>query len=94
MLLQVMRALGVRRPPLKALGGWLLEKAGRLKTNGHLVTRAPACVGTACHPADGEDRDALHRHADRELYRAKRLGAAGPRITDARGPGAVPGVRT
>lgn len=40
-LLQVMRTLGVRRPAYKALAGWLLEKAGRLKTNGHLVSRAP-----------------------------------------------------
>lgn len=40
-LVQVMRTLGVRRQAYKALGGWLLEKAGRLKTNGHLLSRAP-----------------------------------------------------
>lgn len=40
-LLRVMRALGVRPRADKAAVGWLLEKAGRLKTNGHLVSRAP-----------------------------------------------------
>lgn len=40
-LLALAAALGVRVPAYKVVGGWVLEKAGRLKANGHLVTRSP-----------------------------------------------------
>ena len=40
-LLAVMRALGVPVRHYKVAAGWLLEKAGRLKSNGHLVSRSP-----------------------------------------------------
>lgn len=40
-LLRLMRSLGVSTRTWKAVGGWLLEKAGRVKSNGRLVRRSP-----------------------------------------------------
>ena len=40
-LLEVMAALGVPVRRYKAWAGWIGEKAGRLKFNGHLLTRSP-----------------------------------------------------
>jgi len=40
-LVDVMRTLGVPVRPYKVLAAWALEKAGRLKPNGHLLTRSP-----------------------------------------------------
>ena len=40
-LLSVARALGVPVRRYKLLVGWAAEKAGRLKPNGHLTSRAP-----------------------------------------------------
>ncbi len=40
-LLVVMRRLGVRVRPYKVALGWTLEKLGRVKTNGRLVSRSP-----------------------------------------------------
>lgn len=40
-LLRVMRALGVPVRRYRMGAGWLLEKAGRMKTNGFLVRRSP-----------------------------------------------------
>ncbi|HEU0101923.1 MAG TPA: hypothetical protein VFR07_06335 [Mycobacteriales bacterium] len=40
-LLATARDLGVTVRRYKLLAGWAAEKAGRLKPNGHLVTRAP-----------------------------------------------------
>jgi diguanylate cyclase (GGDEF)-like protein len=37
-----------------------------------LAPRAPLSFGVASHPADGDDRDALHQRADQALYAAKR----------------------
>ena len=37
----MMRTLGVPVRAYKVLGGWALERVGRLKANGHLVTRSP-----------------------------------------------------
>lgn len=53
---QVMDRLGVRRSTLKPVGGWLAEKAGRLKPNGQLFGYSPLsrlvelealCIGIA-----------------------------------------------
>ncbi|MEV7406146.1 hypothetical protein AB0N93_38010 [Streptomyces sp. NPDC091267] len=40
-LTQIMTALGVSVDHSKATLGWLAEKAGRLKPNGHLFSRSP-----------------------------------------------------
>jgi hypothetical protein len=40
-LLEIMRALGVRRDELKVAAGWVAEKAGRLKLNGRLLGYSP-----------------------------------------------------
>ncbi|MFD9481769.1 MULTISPECIES: transaldolase [Streptomyces] len=40
-LVQIMTGLGVRPSHSKAAMGWLAEKAGRLKPNGHLLSRSP-----------------------------------------------------
>ena len=40
-LLDMTAALGIPIRRYKVWGGWLAEKAGRLKPNGHLVSRAP-----------------------------------------------------
>ena len=40
-LREIMRRLGVEESPVKAAAGWVGEKVGRLKPNGHLVSRAP-----------------------------------------------------
>lgn len=40
-LLRIMQTLGVPVRRYKAAAGWLLEKAGRAKTNGFLIRRAP-----------------------------------------------------
>lgn len=40
-LLGIMRTLEVPVRQYKVLGGWAMEKAGRLKLNGHLLTRSP-----------------------------------------------------
>jgi hypothetical protein len=40
-LRDVMKRLDVEQSGLKAAAGWLGEKAGRLKPNGHLVSRSP-----------------------------------------------------
>jgi hypothetical protein len=40
-LLNVMAALDVGRDPLKLGAGWLVEKAGRLKLNGRLLSYSP-----------------------------------------------------
>ncbi len=40
-LLEVMRALEVRRDPAKVLAAWAAEKAGRLKLNGRLLSYSP-----------------------------------------------------
>ncbi|MEA2346691.1 MAG: hypothetical protein QOG62_478 [Thermoleophilaceae bacterium] len=40
-LLAIMDALGFERSPLKEAGGWLMEKAGRLKLNGELFKYSP-----------------------------------------------------
>jgi hypothetical protein len=40
-LVTIMTALGVRIRGYKAFGAWAGEKAGRLKLNGHLLTRSP-----------------------------------------------------
>jgi hypothetical protein len=40
-LLEIMRALGVRRDELKVLAAWAAEKAGRLKLNGRLLGYSP-----------------------------------------------------
>ena len=37
----IMKRLGVEESSVKAAAGWLGEKVGRLKTNGHLVSRSP-----------------------------------------------------
>ena len=37
----VLRALDVQVPAYKVVGGWLLERVGRLKANGRLVRRSP-----------------------------------------------------
>lgn len=37
----LMRELGVSEQRLKVASGWVAEKAGRLKLNGHLVHRSP-----------------------------------------------------
>ncbi|MBX5468449.1 MAG: GGDEF domain-containing protein [Thermoleophilaceae bacterium] len=47
-----------------------LEVAERVR--GLLARRVRATVGVAAFPADGSDREDLHRHADAELYREKR----------------------
>jgi diguanylate cyclase (GGDEF)-like protein len=36
-----------------------------------LAARAPLSFGVASYPADGDDRDTLHQHADQQLYAAK-----------------------
>jgi diguanylate cyclase (GGDEF)-like protein len=43
--------------------------AGR--TVAALAERVGSAAGVACYPADGADEDALHRHADADLYAAK-----------------------
>ncbi len=40
-LLTLMGTLGVPVRRYKVLGGWVLEKAGRFKPNGHLLKRSP-----------------------------------------------------
>jgi hypothetical protein len=40
-LLEIMAALGVPVRAYKVCAGWIGEKAGRLKFNGHLFTRSP-----------------------------------------------------
>lgn len=40
-LIDIMKALGVPRSAYKSAGGWLAEKAGRLKLNGHVLSRSP-----------------------------------------------------
>lgn len=40
-LREIMRRLGVEESTVKAAAGWVGEKIGRLKTNEHLVSRAP-----------------------------------------------------
>lgn len=40
-LMEIMAALGVPVRRYKAYAGWLAEKAGRAKPNGHLLSRAP-----------------------------------------------------
>ena len=40
-LLEIMAALGVPVRGYKVYAGWIGEKAGRLKLNGHLLTRSP-----------------------------------------------------
>jgi hypothetical protein len=40
-LIRLMKTLGIRANQLKVAAGWLAEKAGRLKLNGHLLTRSP-----------------------------------------------------
>ena len=40
-LLDVMARLGISASMVKTAAGWLGEKAGRLKPNGHIVTRSP-----------------------------------------------------
>lgn len=40
-LQQVMRALGIPRNDLKQAAAWVLERLGRLKSNGHLVRYSP-----------------------------------------------------
>lgn len=40
-LLAMMRGLGVPVRRYKVVTAWVLEKAGRLKTNGHLLSRSP-----------------------------------------------------
>ena len=40
-LQRIMDGLGIRRDPAKVAGGWLLEKAGRLKPNGQLRGYSP-----------------------------------------------------
>ncbi|MFF9066070.1 transaldolase [Streptomyces sp. NPDC014891] len=40
-LARIMTDLGVSTSHSKTVAGWLAEKAGRLKTNGHLLTRSP-----------------------------------------------------
>ena len=40
-LLGIMAALGVPQRAYKVWGGWALEKVGRLKPNGHLLSRSP-----------------------------------------------------
>jgi diguanylate cyclase (GGDEF)-like protein len=39
-----------------------------------LHERAPASIGLSCFPHDGDDVESLLRHADDELYSAKRMG--------------------
>ena len=41
------------------------------RTVATLAERVGSAAGVACHPADGRDEDALHRHADADLYAAK-----------------------
>ena len=41
------------------------------RTVAALAERVGSAAGVACHPADGLDEDALHRHADADLYAAK-----------------------
>jgi hypothetical protein len=40
-LIRLMKTLDIRPNQLKVAAGWLAEKAGRLKLNGHLLTRSP-----------------------------------------------------
>ncbi|MFC0438257.1 hypothetical protein [Kutzneria buriramensis] len=40
-LLRIMTALGVQQDHVKVAAGWLGEKLGRLKLNGHLFSRSP-----------------------------------------------------
>ncbi len=47
------------------------------RTQAALAERIGATAGVACHPADGATGDALHRHADAELYRRKSITPAG-----------------
>ena len=51
-----------------------LEVADRVRAA--LAERVPVSTGAAAFPADAEDRDALHRRADRALYANKRARAA------------------
>jgi diguanylate cyclase (GGDEF)-like protein len=49
------------------------------RTVAALAERVGSAAGVAVHPADGPDGEALHRHADADLYAAK----AAPRRTSA-----------
>ncbi|MEV5751452.1 hypothetical protein AB0L00_26825 [Actinoallomurus sp. NPDC052308] len=40
-LLRIMRTLGVSAQQYKVCAGWIAEKIGRLKPNGHLTSRSP-----------------------------------------------------
>jgi hypothetical protein len=40
-LLEIMAALGIQVRHYKAFAAWAVEKAGRLKLNGHLLSRSP-----------------------------------------------------
>jgi hypothetical protein len=40
-LLDIMRALGIPARAYKVYAGWIAEKAGRVKLNGHLLSRSP-----------------------------------------------------
>jgi len=40
-LMRIMDGLEIRKDPIKEAGGWLLEKAGRLKLNGQLKGYSP-----------------------------------------------------
>jgi predicted signal transduction protein with EAL and GGDEF domain len=41
------------------------------RTVAALAERIGAAAGVACHPADGRDGEALHRHVDADLYAVK-----------------------
>jgi diguanylate cyclase (GGDEF)-like protein len=41
------------------------------RTIGALAERIGCAAGVACFPADGDHEDALHRHADADMYAAK-----------------------
>jgi hypothetical protein len=40
-LIELMMSLGIGQSTYKKSAGWLVEKAGRLKLNGHLLSRSP-----------------------------------------------------
>jgi diguanylate cyclase (GGDEF)-like protein len=54
-----------------------------------LAARAPASMGLAVFPDDGDDAEALHRVADGELYVAKRRRGPAPRTAEPLRAGAV-----
>jgi diguanylate cyclase (GGDEF)-like protein len=59
-----------------------------------LAERVGATTGVACFPADGATREELHRHADADLYSAKRARPVSPGRTAeiGGGPGAAAAV--